>query len=73
VILDAIADEQWMVNLRYWHRGDFDDVPRTLKLEGKHLVEVAAEPTEPPEPPEDLPSAADTDGKRARTRTATTA
>lgn len=73
VILDAIADEQWMVNLRYWHRSDIDDVPRTLELEGKHVVEVAAEPTEPPEPPEDLPSAADTDGKRARTRTATTA
>ena len=67
VILDAIADEQWMRNLRYWHRTDVDDVPKTLRLEKKAVVE------EPAEPPEDLPSATDTDGKRTRTRTATSA
>ena len=73
VILDAIADEQWMRNLRYWHRTDVDDGPKTLRLENKAIVVEPAEPTEPPESPEDLPSAADTDGKRPRARTATSA
>ena len=67
MILDAIADEQWMRNLRYWHRTDVDDGPKTLRLENKAVVE------DPAEPPEDLPSAADTDGKRPRARTATSA
>jgi hypothetical protein len=73
VILDAIADEQWMRNLRYWHRGDFDEAPKTLRLEGHRIVEVSAESTEPepPEPPEGLPSARDTDGRRTRARTTT--
>jgi hypothetical protein len=73
VILDAIADEQWMRNLRYWHRGDFDDAPKTLRLERDRVVEVSAESTElePSEPPEDLPSARDTDGRRTRARTTT--
>jgi hypothetical protein len=68
VILDAIADEQWMRNLRYWHRGDYDDLPKTLRLEGDRVVEVVGESTEPPEPPEGLPSAGEPDGKRARAR-----
>jgi hypothetical protein len=57
VILDAVADEQWMRNLRWWHRGDYDDVPKTLLLE---------------EPFEDLSSPAPrSDGKRTRARTRT--
>jgi hypothetical protein len=71
VIVDAIGDEQWMRNLRHWHRDDYDDVPKTLRLEGDRVVEETAEPTEPPEPPEDLPSAPETDGKRIRVRTKT--
>jgi hypothetical protein len=40
VILDAIADEQWMTNLRYWHESSHDTL-RTLELDGNgDLVEV---------------------------------
>jgi hypothetical protein len=72
VILDTIADEQWMRNLRHWHRTDFDDRPKTLRLKGKEVVEEPVDTTEPPEPPEDLPSAERRDGKRTRAGTTAT-
>jgi hypothetical protein len=42
VILDAIADEQWMSNLEYWHAGGHDK-PITLRLDGKPGIVKRAE------------------------------
>ena len=67
VILDAIADEQWMRNLRYWHRGE-PDVPKTLRLEGEHVVEVQGEQWGTSKPAEEPPAAKRADGKQARAR-----
>jgi hypothetical protein len=70
VILDAIRDEQWMRNIRYWHEEEHDR-PTTIRLEGDDVVEVPAEGTEPPEE-DGAPSAAErTDGKRARAHATT--
>jgi hypothetical protein len=44
VILDAIGDEQWMTNLRYWHSGAHESVI-TLRLNPERkVVEAAVDP-----------------------------
>jgi hypothetical protein len=70
VILDAIRDEQWMRNIRYWHEEEHDR-PTTIRLEAGDIVEVPAAATEPPKEDEAPSAAARTDGKRARAHATT--
>jgi hypothetical protein len=68
VILDAIADEQWMRNLRYWHKSEHDE-PKTLRLDGERVVEVTGEPYDISRPAEEPAGTKSTDGRKVRART----
>jgi hypothetical protein len=66
VILDAVGDEQWMPNLRYWHESRHQ-FPRTLQLDDGRLVETT-DPTIPPVPTPPASREANGDGADKRTR-----
>ena len=69
VILDAIADEQWMPNLRYWHES-CHDMLKTLELDGDgNLVEVGCDPSRAVAAPDVTADGAN--GAGARTAAAT--
>jgi hypothetical protein len=68
VILDALKDEQWMTNLRYWHAG-CHDAQQTLELDGDgNLVDVGCDPSRAEAPP-DVSGDGAANGGRARTAT----